>query len=47
MRTRVAVLAAIFGLLAALAPGARATVPFPQTGGDPYDYTRLHINNGS
>src|SRR3954453_6462335 len=47
MRTRVAVLAAIFGLLAAMAPGARATVPFPQTGGDPYDYTRLHINNGS
>src|SRR5581483_4490301 len=47
MRTRLAVLAAIVGFLATIAPGARATVPFPQTGGDPYDYTRLHITNGS
>ncbi|HJQ41918.1 MAG TPA: FG-GAP-like repeat-containing protein [Jatrophihabitantaceae bacterium] len=39
--------AAIVMLLATVAPGVRATVPFPQTGGDPYDYTRLHITNGS
>jgi len=27
-------------------PAAQATFPFP-SGGDPYDYTRLHINHGS
>jgi len=35
------VVAALVGV-----PAAHATVPFP-TGGDPYDYTRLHIRNGS
>ena len=43
-RTLVAALA--LALLVALTPAARATFPFP-TGGDPYDYTRLHIRNGS
>src|SRR3954462_29211 len=47
MRTRGAVGVAIVGLLAAGTPGGRATVPSPRTGGDPYDYTRLHITNGS
>ena len=44
-----AVLLLLVCLLAALAAPARATFPFP-TGGpgaDPYDYTRLHITNGS
>jgi hypothetical protein len=41
-----AVLAAVALVLLSLAPAARATVPFP-SGGDPYDYTRLHIRNGA
>src|SRR4051794_12441087 len=33
-------------LLLGVAPAANATFPFP-SGGNPYDYTRLHIRNGS
>jgi hypothetical protein len=40
-------IAAAVGLVTVAAPApGRATVPFP-SGGDPYDYTRLHIRNGS
>ncbi|TML42118.1 MAG: hypothetical protein E6G27_05490 [Actinobacteria bacterium] len=43
-----AVLALLVALLAALAVPARATFPFPPgPGSDPYDYTRLHVNNGA
>ncbi|HMC53484.1 MAG TPA: hypothetical protein VKI64_12050, partial [Acidimicrobiales bacterium] len=46
-RRRVVFLVA--GMLAALAVPASATFPFPpgSPGSDPYDYTRLHINNGA
>ena len=39
------VLACVVGFIFALATPAAATFPYP-SGGDPYDYTRLHIENG-
>src|SRR5437588_248828 len=35
-----------FGIVAALAAPAGAPFPFPPNTGNPYDYTRLHINHG-
>src|SRR5947208_3571478 len=46
MRARVLVVVVAVAALAALAPMATGGVPYPNTGGDPYDYTRLHITNG-
>src|SRR2546423_14529829 len=46
MRLRLLVVAAAVGLIGVVTPVARATFPFP-SGGDPYDFTRLHIRNGS
>ncbi|MFA5890442.1 MAG: S8 family serine peptidase [Actinomycetota bacterium] len=45
MKTRVLVLLAVIATAASLLP-AGATFPFPVVPGDPYDYTRLHINHG-
>src|SRR5689334_16097970 len=43
---RAAVITAAVLVLLGIAPAAKATFPFPG-GGDPYDFTRLHITNGS
>jgi hypothetical protein len=42
-----AVLLLAVGLVAGSLHAARAGGPFPSHGGDPYDYTQLHIRNGS
>src|SRR5438067_1231383 len=46
MRARLVVVVIAAATLAALTPMAMGGVPYPSTGGDPYDYTRLHITNG-
>lgn len=46
MRTRALTAFAAAALVTIMALPAGATFPFP-AGGDPYDYTRLHITNGS
>ena len=47
MRHRPALVPLTLLLVLATAMPAGATFPFPPQGGDPYDYTKLHITNGT